>query len=107
LRKICRKIDRKENVSATQIINFTDPKEFLSVLTLDSYAIVQQVRKSPRTYRDLMETIHKDRSTVVRAVKKLAAIGLVEIINTINTGHGKHKMVVTKETGELLLQARI
>ena len=105
--KKLRSIDRGKKVSPMHIINFEDPHDFMKILSLDAYAIIEHLRKKPCSYQELIKLTNKDRHTIVRVINKLAEVGLVTIHDEVNKGHGRRKLIENAWHGKLLLQAWI
>ena len=61
-----RSIDRGKKISPMHIINFEDPHDFMKILSLDAYVIIEHLRKKPCSYQELIKltNLHSARLNV-------------------------------------------
>jgi predicted transcriptional regulator len=86
-------LDHGESVVPSITINFEDPTELLSVLTVERLRLLQQAKAGSVRISDLATGLKRDLRAVSRDVMRLEKAGLLRTIYRTNPGHGKYKVV--------------
>jgi predicted transcriptional regulator len=90
---VARALDEKKAIPHAIKLSHVEFGEFMSVLTPKRYALLKLAARASRSIAELALAAKRDRSAVSRDVAKLASIGLVQVVEIPNAGHGLKKIV--------------
>jgi predicted transcriptional regulator len=91
--EVARALDAETEIPHSVIIKGFKFDSFLDTLTPKRMQLLRLAKKKARSIAELATASHRDRSAVSKDIAKLAAIGLVTVIEEINAGHGVKKIV--------------
>lgn len=106
-RAIAKKSDRKESIKPSHVISFEDPADLAEFVSQNKINILLELRKGPRTIKELSEALNRDRTAIEKDLKILLNYGVVGCHKEPNPGHGQHKVVTAVYDEPLLLQVAI
>lgn len=92
--KIAKFLDSNKKIRTKRnIINFEDPKDFLSFISNKKMNLMCLIRKQPESVTVLAKKLRRERSSVDRDIRILESYGLVKTYYETNPGHGRYKIV--------------
>lgn len=93
--EVARALDSKRPIphSTTVEVSGFAVEDFFAALTHKRFEILRLSKKAPRSITELAKAAHRDPSAVSRDVSKLVDLGLVQVIEVSNPGHGTKKVV--------------
>ena len=87
------KADRGEELDQSVTFSFEDPTQMFTVLSEARRKLMHEVMREPKTINQLVEILNRDRSSIVRDIEKLEALGLLVSRRQAGPGHGSQKVV--------------
>ena len=106
IKKVMKNLDEGKPIVASYTITFEDPMEMLHFLNEGKINLINVIRTGPDSITNIAKKANRSREAVSRDIKEMAKYGLVKIINAINPGHGRHK-IIGLEANQLKLEAVI
>jgi len=88
-----RKIDRGEKLAFEITMTFEDPSDLVRVLSPERLRLLGAVRAKPAGVSELAATLKRDRKAVRRDVSLLRSLGLVNVREERNPGHGRRRVI--------------
>lgn len=93
-RSIMRAADKGESIQQHgATLTFVDPTEMLRFLSAAKIKLIDCIRSHPSSVTNIAKTIGRNRAAVYRDIHEMETFGLVKMHETINPGHGRHKIV--------------
>lgn len=107
IKQVCQKLDNREAVESSHIITFEDPVDLAKFLTPKKLEILNAIKLNPKTtVTRLSSILHRDRSAVQKDISSMTEIGILNVHEEKNPGHGIHKLI-SLAYEKLTLQASI
>ena len=89
---VARKLDNGETVEPKNIIIFEEPEEMMQFLTPKKREVINAIRVHPRSsITEISQFVHRHVSSVSRDINSMVQVGIVQVEDVINPGHGKTK----------------
>ncbi len=85
--------DRNEVIESSYTLTFEDPTELLHFLSSAKLQLINSIRKHPDSITNIAKTTNRNRASVYRDVNELEKVGIVQVSDVVNPGHGRHKIV--------------
>ena len=92
-RDIMRAADRGEPIKPSHTITFVDPLDMLRFLSEAKVKLINTIRRHPDSITNIAKIAKRDRASVCRDIHEMEKVGLVQMCEEINHGHGRHKIV--------------
>ena len=92
-RKTMRALDAGKPIESSHLITFEEPSELLQFLSENRLKVIKEIKAHPNSITNIAKSIHRTRESVSKDIKEMAKFGLVKIINAVNPGHGRCKIV--------------
>jgi len=94
VRKVMRKLDEGKSIElSAHTITFEDPTDMLHFLNQAKLNLINVIRDHPDSITNIAKKANRSRESVSRDIKEMAKYGLVKIINSVNPGHGRQKII--------------
>lgn len=93
VKSVMRALDQQEPIKPSQTLVFADAMEMLHFLSETKVKLINSIRQHPNSITNIAKAIKRDKAAVSRDIKELEKFGLVKTQETINPGHGRHKIV--------------
>ena len=106
IKNVMKDLDERKPITPSHTITFEDPMEMLHFLNEGKINLINVIRIQPDSITNIAKKANRSREAVSRDIKEMAKYGLVKIINAINPGHGRHK-IIGLEANQLKLEAVI
>ena len=90
-----RKLDAGEPIEPDNIISFEDPLDLLELLSVERIRLLKAARGKPLSVDDLARKLGRPRPSVMRDIKRLEALGVLDQRRETNPGHGQRTLVQT------------
>ena len=90
-----RKLDAGEPIEPYNIISFEDPLDLLELLSVERIRLLKAARGKPLSVDDLARKLGRPRPSVMRDIKRLEALGVLDRRRETNPGHGQKILVQT------------
>ncbi len=90
-----RKLDAGEPIEPDNIISFEDPLDLLELLSVERIRLLKAARGKPLSVDDLARKLGRPRPSVMRDIKRLEALGVLDRRRETNPGHGQKTFVQT------------
>ena len=90
-----RKLDAGEPIEPENIISFEDPLDLLELLSVERIRLLKAARGSVLSVDELARKLGRPRPSVMRDIKRLEALGVIERRKEVNPGHGQRTLVQT------------
>lgn len=91
---IAKKLDNKELIKSEHIIMFEDPEEMLQFLTPKKREVINAIRVHPwSSITEISKFVQRNVSSVSRDINSMIQVGILEVEDAINPGHGKVRRV--------------
>ena len=90
-----RKLDAGEGLEVDNVISFEDPLDLLELLSVERIRLLKAARGTPIPVDELARKLGRPRPSVMRDIKRLEALGVLERRREPNPGHGRMTLVQT------------
>lgn len=90
-----RKLDAGEPIEPENIISFEDPLDLLELLSVERIRLLKAARGEALPVDELARRLGRPRPSVMRDIKRLEALGVLERRKESNPGHGQRTLVQT------------
>ncbi len=90
-----RKLDAGEPIEPENIISFEDPLDLLEMLSIERIRLLKAARGPAIPVDELARKLGRPRPSVMRDIKRLEALGVIERRKEPNPGHGQRTLVQT------------
>ena len=90
-----RKLDAGEPIEPENIISFEDPLDLLELLSVERIRLLKAARGHALPVDELARRLGRPRPSVMRDIKRLEALGVLERRKEPNPGHGQRTLVQT------------
>lgn len=85
--------DKNGLIESSYTLTFEDPTELLHFLSTEKLQLINCIRKHSDSITNIAKAVNRNSTSVYRDVCELERVGIVQISDETNPGHGHHKIV--------------